>query len=618
MGKAISKTFIRCAYALFFWKTNLIPAGILLPRQGLTNLQKGTIQLQHVFLPSTLETDKNLKKIVPLIILCIQFNHPYAQSLLWQGISAGSAYHQAVQLLGDGSVIYAGNFQNSLDAAPLAETFSISGSNNYKGFLQHLDENGNVLFATGWTGSGTMNLQTMDMDDEGNLFLAGHFSGSIDLDPGPGNINVNSAGGFDIFILKLDSNYEVLWSQTIGGQQDQFCQNIMCDHLGNINLSGEFNAATDFDSGPGTATLASTDFHQAMYLLQLGPSGEFHWVHKLHSVELETEINTDEELRVNSLNQIIICHDFVQYLIMDDESTPLLEAPGSYQNFIMAFNSDGTRIWDHWLGGGTSASITDNRSIQLDGEDNIFICGRFASSSVEFNNDIAGPEFYNAPFSGGHLVKMDPQGNFLSCAPFYSTSIDLPAINKLAIASNGDLIVSGSTTTSIDIDPGVNQLIFPYTAGNFVVRLDSLLHPVYSFSLPGYVETFFLTDDGQAIQASATSNQYSYTIGGEQYSFTDLLPSVDGTDLLFSRVAFCVSPGCIDPVACNYDSSATCDDGNCIYVGEEDTDDDCDVDLDDLTNILNFYGCIQDCGVSDINNDGVVSVEDIMLFVSSW
>lgn len=561
----------------------------------------------------------SLIKTITISILIILVVPAIAQSLIWQGISVGSAYHQAVEPLGDGSVIYAGNFQNALDAAPLSETLSINaGSNNYKGFLQHLDANGNALFATGWTGSGTMNLQTIDMDDEGNLFIAGHFSGSIDLDPGPGNIIVNSVGGFDIFILKLDSNFEVLWSQTIGGLQNQFCQNLVCDHLGNINLSGEYNATTDFDPGPETTTLTSTDFHESMYLLQLGPSGEFHWVHKLHSVELETEINTDEELIVNSLNQIIVCHDFIQYLIMDDEPAPLLEAPGSYQNFIMAFNSDGTRIWDHWLGGGASSSITDNRSIQLDGEDNIFICGRFASSSVEFNNDIAGPEFYNAPFSGGHLVKLNHQGNFLWCAPFYSSTIDLPTINKLAIASNGDLIVSGSAATSIDIDPGVNQLIFPYTEGNFVVRLDSLLHPVYSFSLPGYIETFFLTGDGQAIQASATSYQYTYTIGGVQHSFTNLLPTVDGTDLLFSRVAFCASPGCIDPIACNYDSSATCNDGNCIYVSEEDTDDDCDMDFDDLANILNFYGCMEDCGGSDINNDGLVSVEDLMQFISSW
>ncbi|MFM7233070.1 MAG: hypothetical protein ACKOZM_00680, partial [Flavobacteriales bacterium] len=67
-----------------------------------------------------------------------------------------------------------------------------------------------------------------------------------------------------------------------------------------------------------------------------------------------------------------------------------------------------------------------------------------------------------------------------------------------------------------------------------------------------------------------------------------------------------------------YDSSATCDDGNCSYVGEEDTDDDCDVDFDDLTNILNFYGCMEDCGSSDINNDGIVSVEDLMQFISAW
>ncbi|MCB9186527.1 MAG: hypothetical protein H6601_07250, partial [Flavobacteriales bacterium] len=42
-------------------------------------------------------------------------------------------------------------------------------------------------------------------DLSGNIYSIGYFSGTLDLNPGPGFLNVSSAGSTDIFIQKMDA-----------------------------------------------------------------------------------------------------------------------------------------------------------------------------------------------------------------------------------------------------------------------------------------------------------------------------------------------------------------------------------------------------------------------------
>ena len=65
--------------------------------------------------------------------------------------------------------------------------------------------------------------------------------------------------------------------------------------------------------------------------------------------------------------------------------------------------------------------------------------------------------------------------------------------------------------------------------------------------------------------------------------------------------------GCTDPEACNFDTSATVDDGSCTgpYL--------CD---DGVTLECNLDNCPDDCSLGDINCDGILNVLDIVIMVS--
>ena len=61
------------------------------------------------------------------------------------------------------------------------------------------------------SGSLTDNITCSEADENGNLYYAGNFQGTIDLNPDAGTQFVTSAGGLDNFIIKLNANGVKFW-----------------------------------------------------------------------------------------------------------------------------------------------------------------------------------------------------------------------------------------------------------------------------------------------------------------------------------------------------------------------------------------------------------------------
>ena len=71
--------------------------------------------------------------------------------------------------------------------------------------------------------------------------------------------------------------------------------------------------------------------------------------------------------------------------------------------------------------------------------------------------------------------------------------------------------------------------------------------------------------------------------------------------------------GCINTEAMNFDPMATFDDSSCVAYG--DFNGDGEVDVADVLQFLNEFGCVLDCSYSDLNGDGVVNVFDLLLLL---
>src|SRR5678815_2668631 len=55
------------------------------------------------------------------------------------------------------------------------------------------------------------------LDASRNVYITGDFSGTVDFDPGVGTYELTSAGDYNIFISKLDTNGNFIWAKGTGG-----------------------------------------------------------------------------------------------------------------------------------------------------------------------------------------------------------------------------------------------------------------------------------------------------------------------------------------------------------------------------------------------------------------
>jgi endonuclease V-like protein UPF0215 family len=102
------------------------------------------------------------------------------------------------------------------------------------------------------------------IDSSGNSYITGYFQGTVNFGGG----DVTSAGGNDIFVLKLNSSGTFQWVSTFGGTSNDNGYGITIDSSGNSYITGYFNGTVDFGGGDVTSA-GSTD----IFVLKLNSSG---------------------------------------------------------------------------------------------------------------------------------------------------------------------------------------------------------------------------------------------------------------------------------------------------------------------------------------------------------
>ena len=116
------------------------------------------------------------------------------------------------------------------------------------------------------------------VDGIGNVYTTGRFKGTADFNPGAGTFWLTSAGGYDIFISKLDASGNFLWAKRMGGTNDDSGWSIIVDGSGNVYTTGYFTGMADFDPGAGTFWLTSAGYE--IFISKLDASGNFIWAKK--------------------------------------------------------------------------------------------------------------------------------------------------------------------------------------------------------------------------------------------------------------------------------------------------------------------------------------------------
>ena len=236
-----------------------------------------------------------------------------------------------------GNVYTTGNFANSVDLDPGPGVYMLGqGLNN--SFVLKLDVNGDFVFARAFlSNSGSLGYY-IKLDNLGNIYVSGVFSGTTDFDPGPNVFNLttglsvyssylvklNSIGNFvwakkdvggpfvvdasqniftfDSNLSKYDPNGNSLWVKVTGGAPFSFdlsnhISPIDIDTNGNIYINSIFRYTQDFDPGPGIYTMSTFNggFDSDVFFSRFDNDGNFIWSKKFGSFanDIPTSIKID-------------------------------------------------------------------------------------------------------------------------------------------------------------------------------------------------------------------------------------------------------------------------------------------------------------------------------------
>jgi hypothetical protein len=100
---------------------------------------------------------------------------------------------------------------------------------------------GELVWARSFGSNGLDQGEGVAVDGAGNVYTTGRFSGIVDFDPGIGTHNLTSAGGFDIFVSKLDSAGNLVWVRSFGGTDFDEGWGVAVDGSGNVYTTGAFS-----------------------------------------------------------------------------------------------------------------------------------------------------------------------------------------------------------------------------------------------------------------------------------------------------------------------------------------------------------------------------------------
>lgn len=332
-------------------------------------------------------------------------------------------------------------------------------------------------------------------DASGNVYVAGGFYDTLAM----GGATLTSAGGADVFVLALDPDGNLLWSQRFGGAHDDWVVEIAVGDASDVTVFGGFEGSTDL-AGEHFAGEGAID----IFALELSSDGTPLWARAFGSAGLDyalgAAVGPDGTIALSGSFEGVIdlgggpltsededafvvvldaggahrwsrrfggaSHDLADGIAIGgagdiavgglfSESIDLgggpMFAEGAFDAFVASFDATGAHRWSRRFGG--PDAMTYFTRIGADGAGNVVGFGTFTDSIT-----LGGVAVHAAPGSGSStaedlfVVKLDPGGSEAWSRTFGGPGIERPF--GLAITAAGGVVLTGDFQGTVDFGAG--------------------------------------------------------------------------------------------------------------------------------------------------------------------
>ncbi len=417
-------------------------------------------------------------------------------ALLWKKQITGPAYESIYDMKVDnlGNIYLTGTFASTADFDPSISTaFLTSYGNSSNIFLAKYDNNGNYKWAKSIGSNGnTDNGFSIAIDNNYNVIMGGHFTGSTYFDPTNNAGLKNSLGGMDAFIAKYDSAGNFSWVNTVASAPHwERCLKVEVDNNNNIYALGEFESVIDIDASANVMNITPIGGGD-VFIIKYNAAGATQWGKSFGSNSLD--LVPAFTIHNNSFYIAGGSSDTIDF----DFSANTMTFPNPYYQraFVAKYDLNSNLSWVKQF---PDSAYSEIQQINVDNS-HILLAGLFSTYSTPFDFDLGiGTKLLsaNSIWGSAFMARYDTAMNYNNVFAIDATY--LSQIYGFQTDNSDNIYITGYFRDTIDSDPtlSVSQHI---SNGN-----EDLFIGKYTFSNPSSIVSYNLLNEVKLYPNPATT-----------------------------------------------------------------------------------------------------------------
>lgn len=415
-----------------------------------------------------------------------------------------------------------------------------------------IGSNGNIIYHSGLVSNmgitpGEVNIQEVDLplgnklitvpgsdiaiEEGGNVLLSGGFQNSMDLDKSEGTYTLNSLKSLDAFLVKYDSDLNVIWGFSIPGKGAESASVVRIDNEGYIYMAANFRDSIDIDPNTFGFELPNDPSQDnSFYLCKYSPNGQLIWYKPLNGMGS----NSIWDITFDSENRPIITGGFkneLKYTIDNEEYT--FTSNGGEDSYIAKLTTDGDYIWMNQLG---ATEDLYSLGITVDDQDRIYAFGSFYDRAQI--GPQGSPEDISNGFSDSYIQLLDTNGGYITHFTYGGVGFDW--IRELFVTADGFILIS-QAGGQLDVDLGDGEhLITPSDFKSTFIAKYSLCSTTEGYQSVSICEGDSIIINNDVIGQAGTYTQELVNSGGCD---SILITEVSVLGLSFVSISDSICPG---------------------------------------------------------------------------
>lgn len=393
----------------------------------------------------------------------------------------GNEHKTGMAIDTSGNIYISGQTDATTGVATTGSHQATFGGGTYDAFLVKFNSAGDRVWATYYGGTQNEIGFGVSTDASGNVYMSGQSNSTSGISTtGSFQTACNGCSLFlsDAFLVKFNSAGSRLWATYYGGTDNDYGYGVAADASGNVYLAG-YTFSTSGISSTGAFKTTFGGVRDA-FLVKFSSSGSRLWGTYYggtgddvgYSIATEGSANVYLAGLTTSTSGIATTGSFQAAF-----------GGGSFDAFLVKFNSAGSRVWGTYYGG---ADKEEQYNVVTDNAGNVFLAGdSYSSSGIASggyqNNKVGIENTFVAKFSSG--------GTRLS-ATYYGQGPGDDEDGHAAVDLSGNVYLAGYTgSTSGIATTGAHQTSFQGIVDAFLVKFGSgTILPVELISFAGWNE----------------------------------------------------------------------------------------------------------------------------------